>query len=86
MGAVTTATHMPQSSANPDQLQLEGTVFREVYARACSVALGVPIDRRDPMAKMLMSGRALTICAPFAGPKREGDIGDWARNLGGAAL
>jgi hypothetical protein len=83
MGAVTIATHMPPSSANPDQL--EGTVFREVYARACSVALGVPVDRRDPMVRMLMSGRALTICAPFAGPKRDGDIEDWARNLGGAA-
>ena len=45
----------------------------------------MPIDRRDLMAKMLMSGRALTICAPFAGPKRDGDIEDWARNLGGAA-
>ena len=76
------ATGAPPS-ADPDQL--ECAVFREVYARACSIALGVPIDRRDPMIAMLMTLRRLTICALFAGPKREGDIEDWAWRLGGTA-
>ena len=76
------ASKVPVSS---DRDQLECATFREVYARACSIALGVPVHRHDPLVKALMAGRERTICALFAGPRRDGDVEDWAWRQGGVA-
>ena len=67
------ASKVPVSA---DRDQLECATFREIYARACSIALGVPVHRHDPLVKALMAGRERTICALFAGPKRDVDVED----------
>eukprot|EP00966_Prymnesium_polylepis_P171150 3956338-Prymnesium_polylepis.1 len=40
------ASKVPVSS---DRDQLECATLREIHARACSIALGVPVHRHDPL-------------------------------------
>ena len=77
------ATPTPPSWERHDQL--ECATFREIYARACSIALGVPVHRRNPLVAALMTRRIVLIAALFAGHKREGDVEDWAWRHGGVA-
>lgn len=65
--------------------QFEWSLLKELYARACSLKLGLCVMRDDPLIRALLTNRDRVVVCPFAGPKREGDLEDWAWDLGAVA-